>query len=116
MTAYILTAKCPVCNSPLFVRYRRRDRAPFIGCSVYPECAFTAPFDDVIQQLGTRMAEPRGHADVDALAAQVETACRRLMQIIHPDKLTAHQAEAHSAAQIILDLRREVKGLTPSPT
>jgi len=41
-------------------------------------------------------------------AASVETACRRLMQLVHPDKLTAHPREAHLAAQIILALRRDV--------
>ncbi|MBA2492781.1 MAG: hypothetical protein H0V34_14190 [Gammaproteobacteria bacterium] len=50
------------------------------------------------------MAKPRSHADTDALAAQVETACRRLVQLVHPDKLTAHPQEAHTATQIILAL------------
>jgi len=69
MTAYTLVADCPVCGSDLLVRYRRRDRAPFIGCSAFPACDFTAPFDDVLQRLGARAAQAHGYADTDALAA-----------------------------------------------
>lgn len=111
MTAYTLVADCPVCGSDLLVRYRRRDRSRFIGCSAYPDCDYTAPFDDVIQRLGARAAQAHGHVDADVLAAQVETACRRLLQVVHPDKLIAHPTEAHEATLIILALRKETKNL-----
>lgn len=94
MTVYTLTADCPECDSALIVRYRRRDRSRFIGCSDYPACAFTAPFDDVIQRLGARAAQARGNADAHALAARVETACRQLLQAVHTDKLTHHPVAA----------------------
>ncbi len=40
--------KCPVCGSPLVIRVSRRGR--FLGCSNYPECTHTQPYQRLISQ------------------------------------------------------------------
>jgi hypothetical protein len=43
--------KCPVCQSPMIVRERRRDKRKFFGCSRYPRCTGTRPFVQTVKNL-----------------------------------------------------------------
>lgn len=34
---------CPFCGAHLLTRFRRQTRQPFLGCSRFPACNYTAP-------------------------------------------------------------------------
>jgi ssDNA-binding Zn-finger/Zn-ribbon topoisomerase 1 len=39
-------AKCPRCRQPTIVRENSKDASYFLGCTGFPACRWTAPFDD----------------------------------------------------------------------
>ena len=38
--------KCPRCEAPTIVRQNSEDQAFFLGCTSFPKCRWTAPFDE----------------------------------------------------------------------
>src|SRR5437879_13760363 len=64
--AYRLAADCPHFGAPLVLRQNRQTGALFTGCSAYPGCAFTEPYDTRVQTLSTELVQA-----VQTLATQV---------------------------------------------
>jgi hypothetical protein len=95
----------------------RRDHSPFIGCVGYPQCRYTAPYDEAIQQLAERLARHESgllwrphtpHLPADYVArSSVDRALRHLAAVAHPDRWQGH-AVAEELTKLVLDLREQV--------
>jgi ssDNA-binding Zn-finger/Zn-ribbon topoisomerase 1 len=57
MRALAVTESCPVCRAWLVTRHRRADGQPFIGCSRFPACRFTEPYDARLSRLAERVLQ-----------------------------------------------------------
>jgi hypothetical protein len=42
---------CPTCNEILFLKWNRNDNSRFLGCSYWPDCKGTRPFNDGCMRL-----------------------------------------------------------------
>ena len=98
---YSLTATCPRCLGELRLRTRHDGQGSFVGCSAYPSCTYTAPYDAVLHALGTRLAaaEARGHVPALSLHT-LEKDLKRLMAIVHPDKWRDHPLATEVAKHV----------------
>lgn len=103
--AFHIMTECPRCQAgSLQVRRNHRDQSAFIGCSRFPRCKFTETYDDYIQELAEQLSLPTG--ELTELATVTDATCKKLLQIVHPDKLSKHAREAHEATTALLALRR----------
>lgn len=57
LTTLVAKSKCPDCDGPVAIRYRKSDGAPFLGCRDFPKCRGIVP-----------VREPRDKPSLDALA------------------------------------------------
>jgi len=81
------------------VRRVRRDDRPFIGCTAYPQCRYTAPYDASVQWLAEHLAHyarellgphaPHVRAEY-VTHSNVARELRRLAALAHPDKWQGH--------------------------
>jgi ssDNA-binding Zn-finger/Zn-ribbon topoisomerase 1 len=44
--------KCPVCQSKLAIRERKKDKRRFVGCSTFPKCYFSAELKILKEETG----------------------------------------------------------------
>lgn len=49
-----INTPCPSCAEPLTPRTRKSDGKPFLGCTAFPDCTYTAPMpqDAMMRQAG----------------------------------------------------------------
>jgi hypothetical protein len=116
--AFALVATCPQCGAPLKVRYTRQGHAPFIGCSVYPRCAFATEYDEAIQALGREtdalrealaqaryeLARERRHRQPLLAPAHLDQALKSLLALAHPDRWSQGQPATALAHEIAVSL------------
>jgi ssDNA-binding Zn-finger/Zn-ribbon topoisomerase 1 len=114
MTAWRISANCPLCSSPLRLRANRRDGDLFVGCSGFPRCRFAEPFDAMTHALAERIVDLEDRLD-RALVAQpsspsdvIEKALRSLIVFAHPDRWPDNPL-AHEITVRLTALRDEVR-------
>jgi len=87
--ALVVVECCPACGRGKMVqRTNRRDRSSFLGCSEYPRCKFTEPFDARVHRLVERIAELEQSLATTAppmLPALAESR-RDIVALTHPDR------------------------------
>ena len=100
---YTLTGDCPRCGGYLSARERNRDGALFIGCSGYPSCRFTAPYDPHLQDLVRENDSLRARLEAHAPAApdELRRAVREVLVNFHPDKHPSGTVDATEVAQAL---------------
>ena len=116
-----ILGECPECGYRLALRHSSRDGQPFLGCTQYPRCRFSARFDDTLQDLADRLA--RAEAEIEFLRRQrhpvqaadmvgrhvIDRELRRLAAACHPDRWSGSPV-AEEATKQVLDLRQRVQG------
>ena len=116
MTSYhtplTIIERCPECDGALRVQHRRRDRMPFLGCTRWPACRFTAPYDIREQQLARRILQLESALDDLDFAPALEQGLvakelRGLIAFAHPDRWP-DQPLAHEVTARLTDLRRRL--------
>jgi ssDNA-binding Zn-finger/Zn-ribbon topoisomerase 1 len=75
--AYTVTSSCPLCGGVLRLR-QRRDHSLFVGCARYPHCAFSAPYEPIVEALKDQVE--RLQAELTLLQMQRTTATTAVQQ------------------------------------
>ena len=104
---YRFSAQCPYCGAPLVLRSNNSDLSrKFFGCSTYPACRFTEPYDTTIDQLGTVLRELEHHKATDRafLRQELLTAIEKCHPNLHPQA----PALALEIRLVLIGLREKV--------
>ena len=107
---FVIAYSCPKCGEDLARRTRRSDGNPFLGCTGYPSCRFTAPYDAREQALARRIDELE-----DELAGLTEGGVsakdiRDVLVWAHPDKHPGGTLSAHDVAARLSQLFNRARG------
>jgi ssDNA-binding Zn-finger/Zn-ribbon topoisomerase 1 len=83
-TAARLAWTCPKCGTALARRLNRKDRTYFLGCTAFPACRFTEPYEprlqDALRQLVVQKVEQ------ETLRQRMLDELRALIFLAHPDR------------------------------
>ncbi len=104
----VVTYRCPDCGRAVYRRRRRRDDEPFLGCSGYPACRWTADYDSRVQALAEQVAELEALQDVrDGVSAKD---IRKVLTWAHPDRWPEGTLPVHEVAVRLSELFETAKG------
>lgn len=85
-TIYTTTAKCPDCGEALRLRRNRESGSLFLGCSGYPSCRHSEPYDEVLHDLVRQVVELEEHGEASRLRRRFRSELRELVRDFHPSR------------------------------
>jgi ssDNA-binding Zn-finger/Zn-ribbon topoisomerase 1 len=111
MPSVTVSYGCPECGRAVYRRTRRSDGNPFLGCSGYPGCRYTAPYDAREQALAKRGDELE--ARLEALEDSSGVSAKDIRDVLvwaHPDKHPSGTLSVHEVAVRLSALFDQARG------
>jgi ssDNA-binding Zn-finger/Zn-ribbon topoisomerase 1 len=105
-TAARLSWTCPTCGTGLAIRRNRKERSYFLGCTAFPACRFTEPYEprlqDALQSLVVHKVQE------ETLRQRMLDELRALIFLSHPDRCQGNPV-AQELTAALNDLRHRLR-------
>jgi ssDNA-binding Zn-finger/Zn-ribbon topoisomerase 1 len=92
VSGYRITKDCPLCARP--VGLKNSSRGTFVGCTGFPRCRYTEPYDDALWDIANQLRAARYDAVwFQEAITEIKTTLRDAVKFAHPDKWPSAMSE-----------------------